>query len=288
MFTIPGLYCLVFDEGADLVFSADAKTHQRICALMQRVLIVDPQPSSAKLLSELLRDVCPCQIWTASGGHRALSVAQAAAPHLVFVEHGGDLDGPVFTRALRRSELACRQSPVIMFSTEATAAVIIRARDAGVHEFLRKPYTIKDLLRRLEAVAARPRDWVEGVGYVGPDRRRFKSGDYAGPLKRRVDHAVTPDEARVVQALKILKAALAAIESDPHQALRSMLAQCEDLRASDRAKSDMKLRGAAVTLGQTLMTLDATRLRRAELEPLAAPLLAYLPLEAPAARRPAA
>src|SRR5208283_5007257 len=124
----------------------------------------------------------------------------------------------------------CRRAPVIMFSAEATAAAIIGARDAGVHEFLRKPFTIKDLMRRLEAVAMRPRDWVEGIGYVGPDRRRFNSGDYSGPLKRRVDHAVTPDEARLVQALKILKAATAAIESDPRQALRSMLAQAEDLR----------------------------------------------------------
>lgn len=271
------------------MFSADAKTDQRICALMQRVLIVDPQPASAKLLSELLRDISHCQIWTATDAQRGLSVAQGAEPHMVFVDHGAGIDGAAFTRALRRSQLTCRKSPVIMFSTEATAAVIIRARDSGVHEFLRKPYTIKDLMRRLGAVALRTRDWVEGINYIGPDRRRFNSGDYSGPLKRRVDHAVTPDEARVVQALKIVKAALAVIESDPHQALRSMLAQAEDLRASERAKSDMKLRAGAVALGQMLLTLDPTRMRRAEIEALAAPLLACLPVDAAAPiRQPAA
>ena len=39
---------------------------------------------------------------------------------------------------------------------------------------MRKPFTIGDLERRLEAVTLKPRDWVEAVQYVGPDRRRFK------------------------------------------------------------------------------------------------------------------
>jgi DNA-binding response OmpR family regulator len=271
-----------------LVFTADARTHQRICALMQRFLIVDARPASAKLLSDLLRDICHCQIWTAPDDDRALLVAQAAEPYIVFVEHGHGLNGAAFTRTLRRSELTCRRAPVIMFSAEATAAVIIGARDAGVHEFLRKPFTIKDLMRRLEAVAMRPRDWVEGIGYVGPDRRRFNSGDYSGPMKRRVDHAVTADQARVVQALKILKSALTAIEVDPRQALRAMRAQADDLRDSDAAKSDLQLRAAAVALGQKLAAKEPLTLRHAEIEPLARPLLVYLPAEAPPGRRTAA
>ncbi len=270
------------------MFTADAKTHQRICALMQRVLVVGAQPASSKLLADLLRDICQCQIWTASETPRALAVAEGVEPHVVFVDHGAGLDGLGFTRALRRSDVGCRKAPVIMVSSEATAAVIIGARDAGVHEFLRKPFTIRDLTRRLEAVAARPRDWVEGIGYVGPDRRRFNSGDYSGPLKRRVDHAVTPDEARVQQALKILKAALAAIEIDPRQALRAMRAQAEILVNSQRACADPALRGLATKLGDGLSKLDPVTLRRAQVEGLVLPLLDRLPAEAAQPRRSAA
>ena len=266
------------------MLSADAKTNQRIFALMQRVLIADPQPASSKLLSGILRDICACQIWTAPDAHKAMTVAQGIEPHVIFVDHGPSLDGAAFTRAIRRSEMMCRKSPVIMISAQATAAAIIGARDAGVHEFLRKPFTIKDLVRRLEAVSTRPRDWIEGIGYVGPDRRRFNSGNYAGTLKRRVDHVATPDEARFVQALKILKAALAAIESDPRQALRSMLAQASDILASSRAKSDITLSAAAVAFGQRLESVSATALPAAEIQALAEPLLAYLPSEAEQSR----
>jgi two-component system, response regulator PdtaR len=271
-----------------LVLSSDAKTNQRIFALMQRVLIADPQPASSKLLSGILRDICSCQIWTAPDLQRAMVVAGGIEPHVIFVDHGPGLDGAALTRTVRRSEMMCRRSPVIMISAQATAATIIGARDAGVHEFLRKPFTIKDLLRRLEAVATRPRDWIEGIGYVGPDRRRFNSGAYAGALKRRVDHVATPDEARFVQALKILKAALGAMETDPRQALRSMIAQAADLSSSARATTDAELRALAYAFGQRLERVDVAALPRREIEALAEPLLAYLPSDVAAPSRPAA
>jgi CheY-like chemotaxis protein len=254
---------------------------------MQRVLIVDAHAASAKLLASLLRDIGHCQIWTAADVARALVIVQQAEPQLIFLDQSAEIDGVGLTRHIRRSELACRKAPVIMFAGQATAAAIIGARDAGVHEFLRKPFTIKDLMRRLEAVAIRPRDWVEGIGYIGPDRRRFNSGDYSGPLKRRVDHAVTPDEARIHQALKILKSALAAVESDPRQALRAMFAQADELRDSNRAKSDMIFRSSAVAFGQKLIGTTPETLRRADVEPLIQRLLVFLPSEA-ASARPAA
>jgi len=261
------------------VFVADPKMLQRIGARMQRVLIVDPLPAGAKLLSELLRDVCHCQIWTATDHDRGLILAERVDPHIVFVEQCAGVDGAAFTRALRRSEFACRRAPVILICSEATASAIIEARDAGVHEFLRKPFTIKDLMRRLEAVTLRRRDWIEGIAYVGPDRRRFNSGDYAGPLKRRVDHSTTGDDARLVQAVRILKAALEAVDRDPRQALRSMLAQAEELAGVAKAKSDSGLRATAHALSQRLAGTDPLRLRAAEIEPLVASLWSYLPAD---------
>ncbi len=258
---------------------AEANVKQCICALMQRVLIVDPQAASAKLLSDLLRNVGPCQIWTAGDAKRGLELAQTVEPLLVFVEHGGGLDGAGFTRGLRRSYMTARRAAVIVVSPEATAAAIISARDAGAHEFLRRPYTINDLSRRLEAVARRPRAWVEGIDYIGPDRRRFNAGDYGGPLRRRIDHATTPDEARIVQALRNLKAALAALDREPRQALRSLQAQAQDLGCIARAKADPIFSAAVSALAESVTRRDTETLQRYEVERLAAPLLAFLPAD---------
>src|SRR5207302_6822055 len=184
--------------------------------------------------------------WVAETHEKAVKLAGTVDPHIIFVEMGPTpVDGIALTRELRRSHLTARYAPVIMMTGQATAAGILAARDGGVHEFLRKPFTMKDLLRRLEAVTLRQRDWVEAVGYVGPDRRRFNSGDYSGSLKRRSDQRATPDSERLAQAVKILRSAINAVGSDPSQAMRSMQAQVTDLRKCGMSVADLKLTTAA-------------------------------------------
>lgn len=245
--------------------------------LMQRVLIIDPAPASVRLLSDLLRDIGPCQVWTAPDAGRGYALANQVNPHIIFVEQNAAVDGAAFTRKLRRSDLNCRKAPVIMVTSEATAATILGARDSGVHEFLRKPYTAKDLMRRLEAVTLRGRDWVEAVNYVGPDRRRFNSGDYTGPLKRGMDANETPEEGRILQALKILRAAITAIDIDPKQALRAMLTQAVELQAAAVAIKDANLKAAAARLHAKLTQASGRAVPKEELQTYLADLWTFAP-----------
>jgi CheY-like chemotaxis protein len=261
------------------VFDNDAKIIARMAPMVQRVLIADPHLANARIMGELVRSMIRCQVWAAPDTGKALKLAGSVEPDVIFVEMSGPgLEGADFTRKLRRSTLSCRQAPVIMMTGQATAATILAARDAGVHEFLRTPFTVKDLLRRLEAVTLRPRDWIEAVDYVGPDRRRFNSGDYTGPLKRRSDTPPTPDSARTSQALKIIRSAIGAVTKDPTQALRALHAQALELKTSGVKAGDMKLTHAAIDFGRYLDGVDkAGGFDVAELERRAAPLLAYLP-----------
>ncbi len=257
----------------------DDRTIQRMAPMLRRVLVVDPQPTSGRVVGELMRNISRPEVWTAASNDKALKMADKVNPQLVFCELAADeVDGVAFTRALRRSDLACRKAPVILLTSQATAVSILAARDAGVHEFLRKPYTLKELLKRLEAVALHPRDWVEAVGYVGPDRRRFNSGDYSGPFKRHTDMEATPQVARIAQALKILRSALDALESDPGQALRALQAQAEELADAGGQVADAKLAAAATAFRHYLFDIAAKPgLTRTEVERRATPLLSYLP-----------
>ena len=228
------------------MFSEDQKILQRIAQSVQRVLIVDPQAANARVLADLLRNLIGCQVWMAPNKAKAVELLQSASPEIVFVELAGPgHDGVELARQLRRSDLACRQAPLIMMGSTPTAQQILSARDAGAHEFLCRPFTTKDVLRRLEAVTLRKRGWIEGVAYVGPDRRRFNSGAYLGPRKRRVDTSETPEAAKIGQAFKILRAAMLAAAADPTQALRAMRAQAFDLHQAGVAASDPRLAAAA-------------------------------------------
>lgn len=267
------------------MFDNDAKIIQRMAPLLQRVLIADPQIANARTLGELMRTTLRSQVWAAPSTDKALRLAHTINPDVIFIEMAcEDLDGIAFTQQLRRSDMPCRQAPVIMVTGPAAAGDILAARDAGVHEFLRKPYTLKDLLRRLEAVTLRPREWIEAVDYVGPDRRRFNSGDYRGALKRRADLPLTPDAVRIAQALKILRSAIHGLEKDPRQALRAMQAQSAELQVAATKTGDARLARAALEFRHYLQQVEQARqIDRAELERRAEPLLLNLPREEVAA-----
>lgn len=271
------------------MFDSDAKIYARIAPHMQRVLIVDGQPAAVRLLTELLRNISRCQVWSAPNPERAMALAKSISPQIMFVDQSTEVDGIGFTRAMRRSTLPCRQAPVVMITAGATAQTIIGARDAGAHEFLRKPYTIKDLVRRIEAVSLRKRDWIEAVGYIGPDRRRFNSGDYAGPLKRRSDAAESPDTSRLSQALKILRAAAGALDLDPSQAMRAMRAQADECQRCALSMANTRMAAAAGELQRVLRDADAKSVDRNALEACIDSLWIFMPGEGGqiAASRPA-
>lgn len=263
------------------MYGSDGKSLERVLPLMKRALIVEPAPASARLLADLMRTLSGGESWTAADNARAFELARAVEPQLIFVEFSGEtLDGPALVRAIRRSDLGCRKAPVIMITGAATAAAIVQARDAGVHEILRKPYTIKDLVRRLEAVLLQGRGWVEAVAYVGPDRRRFNSADYQGSRKRKTDAAnrSAPHRETIVQALKIVREAMAALDSDRAQVMRALTAQAQDLRRAAVASADLALSEAAAELERYLTRAqDGAGLTHEGLTGATARLWAYLP-----------
>lgn len=181
------------------MFNADPKLLTRLAPHLGRVLVFDPQPAAAKLMAELLKDMGARQVTCASKTAKGLELIAHVDPQLVCIEFAGaEFDGPELVRRLRRSTLEARKAPVIMVTHEATVDSIKAARDSGVHEFLRKPYTAKDLFRRVENVCLNPRLWIDAQMYVGPDRRRFNSGEFTGSKKRRADAA--PSSADMLKA----------------------------------------------------------------------------------------
>lgn len=172
------------------MFAADPAMLRKLLPRIERVLILDPVPTSGKMMSEFLRDFGARQITLAVKTSGALGVVGNVDPQLILTEYRGpDFDGVSFVRELRRSRMSQRTVPVILYTAEATVESIKGARDAGAHEFLRKPYAMKDLFRRVENVMLKPRDWIEAQMYVGPDRRRFNSESYVGPRKRGAEKA---------------------------------------------------------------------------------------------------
>ena len=244
---------------------------------LRRVVIVDANLSSARLLTDIVKGMGAREVYAEGDEERALELLRDVEPGVVFTERRGEtLNGEMLTRRMRRSSMSCRTVPVIMVTADATASSIKGARDAGVHEFLRKPFTAGDLFKRIENVALKPRPWIEAVGYVGPDRRRFNSGEYAGSRKRKGDSASGEKAVDAkTQALRILAAALAQFTQDPMQAARAVKQQVDTLKALAAGSGDIGLAIAANALDSYLGGGGVTK------DGLAQPIGAILALGAP-------
>jgi CheY-like chemotaxis protein len=83
------------------------------------------------------------------------------------------VDGLLFLRWVRTSKDAPdRFVPFVMVSGAADQEAVESARDAGLTEFLAKPFSAKSLSDRVLDVIQMPRQFVLAPGYFGPDRRR--------------------------------------------------------------------------------------------------------------------
>ena len=98
-------------------------------------------------------------------------------------------DGVELIRRIRKDPMSPNKMVPVIFLTGYGAPERVKtARDAGVTEFLVKPFTADKLIQRVTYVINHPRDFVESKVYTGPDRRRIKKPDYNGPYRRKADN----------------------------------------------------------------------------------------------------
>ncbi|MEK7800832.1 MAG: response regulator, partial [Pseudomonadota bacterium] len=74
--------------------------------------------------------------------------------------------------------------PIIIMTGLASRERISQARDVGINEILIKPFSAKDLSKRLLYIIQTPRDFVNTAQFHGPDRRRRAVTDFSGANRR--------------------------------------------------------------------------------------------------------
>ncbi|MBI2234405.1 MAG: response regulator [Micavibrio aeruginosavorus] len=98
------------------------------------------------------------------------------------------MDGITFTRLIRNDPRSPNPYvPVILMTGFSERRRVLQARDAGVTEFLVKPFNARDLYKRIAQVIERPRQFVRSGDFFGPDRRRSRPMNFSGPYRREND-----------------------------------------------------------------------------------------------------
>ena len=164
-------------------------------AIKATILAVDDEPRVLKLLKANLES-SGYAVLTAADGEQALQTMERELPDLVLLDLMlPKMDGYAVCRRIREFSAV----PVIMLTARSAQVDLIHGFEVGADDYLTKPFSITELLMRVQAVLRRSK-WPEEI----VSRQGFKAGpieiDFAQHLVTVAGNAVklTPTEYRLL------------------------------------------------------------------------------------------
>jgi CheY-like chemotaxis protein len=119
-----------------------------------KVLVVDDQPDSLTLIARALEDG-PYVVETVTSGAEALRMIAEATPDLVVLDYKmTGMDGLMVVKALR-ARAETERLPVLMLTAMTDEASTRAGFEAGVTDYVTKPFSIPQLVARVHACLAR-------------------------------------------------------------------------------------------------------------------------------------
>ncbi|MCT4655952.1 MAG: response regulator [Cohaesibacter sp.] len=146
-----------------------------------RVLVVEDSPYMRTIIRTILQGLGVREIFEAEDGGVGLEKLEQLSPDLLIIDWVLPiLDGPELVRLVRNPSHPMGTVPIIMISSFAEKHRIVEAKQLGVHEFLRKPFSAKDMYLRIIAATSMERPFVRTDTYYGPAPREMvtrRNGD---------------------------------------------------------------------------------------------------------------
>ena len=164
--------------------TADALTDSALAKLS--VAIVDDNAAMRGIVRAVLAAFGCTRVYESGDAKSALEIINANPVDVVIVDWKmSPIDGLALVRRLRDETKSTNPYlPIIMLTAYSDTAKVREARDAGVTEFMVKPFNASSLYQRLTSIVNRPRPFVRTKVFFGPDRRRLKKDGYDGDERR--------------------------------------------------------------------------------------------------------
>ena len=154
-----------------------------------KVLLVEDNAPMLELLKGILQSFGIGTIITAMDGEEGFLKFCQNNPDLVITDWMmTPCDGIALSHKIRNETKSPNQYvPIILMTGFSEKKRVFNARDAGITEFLVKPFNTRDLYKRLHQIIERPRQFVRCEEFFGPDRRRKSTKAHSGPMRRQED-----------------------------------------------------------------------------------------------------
>lgn len=149
-------------------------------------MVAEDNDFARKIVRDVLKALGAGHTRYATDGAEALNMAKSYPIDIALIDWNMPvIDGLEFTNFIRKSPDSPNPFlPIIMISSYSEHPRVIEARDAGVNEYLVKPFSAAQLLKRIQIIVENPRPFVRTENFFGPDRRRRTKSGYMGEERR--------------------------------------------------------------------------------------------------------
>ena len=118
----------------------------------RRVLVVDDDPKILELFKDVLERAGGFDVRTASTGYDAGMLTESYRPHLIVLDYMlPDINGNVVCQRVRSGERS-DDVRILCVSGVINQQEVDGLRKAGADDFLKKPFDVDELLRRINAL----------------------------------------------------------------------------------------------------------------------------------------
>lgn len=160
------------------------------------VLVVERHPQLRRLICDILREFGIQNVRDAGDEDAAFELFQEFPADLVLTDWSPELNGKGFLEKIRKhAESRDMFAPVVMITAFTEIAEVCEARDAGINEYLAKPFSAALIYYRIRSLIENPRVFVRTDHYFGPDRRR-RALNYRGHERRTYTPSGPPSYSR--------------------------------------------------------------------------------------------
>ena len=166
----------------------------------KRVLLVDDHTHIRAIFTSILNGLGMFRLSTADRSDRALSTLEAEPIDLVITDFNmPGLSGMGLAQRIRQEVRSKNPRfnpsiPIIMITSFGTKKCLMAARDAGVDEFLAKPFTTLAVAERIDSAINMQRSFIVSDNYIGPCRRRKVDPILSGLKRREADRIAILNE----------------------------------------------------------------------------------------------
>lgn len=120
--------------------------------LKSKILVVDDYQTMVRIIQKLLEQIGFSNIVTASNGQEALTKIQEHEFNLIISDWNMEPMTGIELLKTVRSDDSTKSVPFIMVTAESKPENVIAAKDAGVSNYIVKPFNAETLQKKIEVV----------------------------------------------------------------------------------------------------------------------------------------